>query len=133
MQYKLKLGVNPVSSRWKRMEVDHNLSWQSHNLWKPIDWVQRYSILEESWDNTELRPLWYYNFRQMIISDFIGLGLLVNVRKPSEVYNDYTSFWFYKLFYNFLEQERRDHLLLIRSLICSDWLYPTSLLKLELE
>jgi len=36
--------------------------------------IQRYSILEELWGNTELRPLWYYNFRNMMISGFIGLG-----------------------------------------------------------
>ena len=36
--------------------------------------VQLYSILKELWKNTELRPLWYYNFRNMMISGFIGLG-----------------------------------------------------------
>ena len=36
--------------------------------------IQRYSILEELWENIELRPLWYYNFRNMMISGFIGLG-----------------------------------------------------------
>jgi len=36
--------------------------------------IQRHSNLEELWENIELRPLWYYNFRNMMISGFIGLG-----------------------------------------------------------
>jgi len=36
--------------------------------------IQRYSILEELWENTELRPLWYYSFRNMMISGFMGLS-----------------------------------------------------------
>jgi len=36
--------------------------------------IQRYSILEELWKNIELRPLWYYNFRNMMISGFIVIG-----------------------------------------------------------
>jgi len=36
--------------------------------------IQRYSILEELWKNIELLPLWYYNFRNMMVSGFIGLG-----------------------------------------------------------
>jgi len=37
--------------------------------------IQRHSILEELWKNIELRPLWYYNFRNMMISGFIGVGI----------------------------------------------------------
>ena len=36
--------------------------------------IQRHSILEQLWKNIELRPLWNYNFRNMMISGFIGLG-----------------------------------------------------------
>jgi len=36
--------------------------------------IQRHSILEELWKNIELRPLWYYNFCNMMISGFIGLA-----------------------------------------------------------
>jgi len=39
-----------------------------------INEIQRYSVFEELWENTELRPLWYYNFRNMMVSGFIGLG-----------------------------------------------------------
>ena len=36
--------------------------------------IQRYSVLEDLRKSIELRPLLYYNFRNMMISGFIGLG-----------------------------------------------------------
>jgi len=44
------------------------------NISNAYNEIQRYSILEELWKNIELKALWYYNFRNMMISGFIRLG-----------------------------------------------------------
>ena len=80
-------GCEPSQFKLGRMKVDHNLSQQHTFMEANPHWVvitldisnvfneiQRYSILEELWENTKLRPLWYYNVRNMMISGFISLG-----------------------------------------------------------
>jgi len=56
------------------MEANSNWVVTALDISNAFNEIQRYSILEELWKNTELRSLWYYNFRNMMISGFIGLG-----------------------------------------------------------